>query len=198
MSDLAKMSGQQRLEDVWRLMTAQIRPEPLTFFKPQTNGNGLAARINLRLRPKYGESGEYVEEVDGGLFIDLVAQGPERNGFPSFRWQEREAVVTAKLGMTDIAMLRVAIRDFRVRGVEVATYLRGRDKAKNNVVSLFHQTDTSGTTGITYTFNEESSQLRISKSKDVYKAVNLTLHEELQLDAYLEHAMRAFILLGVR
>lgn len=193
-----KTSGQQRLEDIWRLTMAQIRPEALPFYKPQRNGNGVAAKVNLRLRPKYPEDRDFVESVDGGLFIDLVAQGPNKGEYATFRWAEKEHVVTAKLGLVDVSMLRAAIRDFRVRGIEVATYLRGRDKAKGNVVSLFHQTDSSGTTGITYTFEAESSVLRISKSKDVWKSISLTLHEELQLDAYLEHAMRAFIILGVR
>jgi hypothetical protein len=195
---MEKTVAVQRLEDIWRLQIAQIRPQPLTVFKPQKNGNGVAARVNLRLRPQYPEDKEYIEDVDGGLFIDLVAQGPEKNGFPTFKWAEKDAVVTAKLGLVDVSILRAAIRDFRVRGIDVATYLRGRNKELTNVVSLFHQTDSSGTTGITYTFDAESSLLKISKSKDQFKTVSLTLHEELQFDAYLEHAMRAFILLGVR
>lgn len=199
MEPATKSSGVQRLEDIWRLQMAQIRPEPLTVFKPQRSGNGVAARVNLRLRPSYPEDKEYVAEVDGGLFVDLVAQGPEKNGFPTFLWADKASLVTAKLGMVDVSILRTAIRDFRVRGVEVATYLRGKqNQEKGNVVSLFHQTDSSGTTGITYTFDAESSLLRISKSREQWKSVSFSLHEELQLDAYLEHAMRAFILLGVR
>lgn len=191
-------SSVQRLEDVWRLQMGQLRPEALPFYKPQKNGNGVAAKINLRLRPVYPEGKDYIESVDGGLFVDIVAQGPDQKGYPAFRWADPGAVVTAKLGLVDVSMLRAAIRDFRVRGIEVATYLRGRDKSKPNVVSIFHQHDSAGTTGITYTFDAESSHLRISKSKDQWKAISLTLHEELQFDAYLEHAMRAMIVLGVR
>lgn len=196
-----KTSGVQRLEDVWRLSTAQIRPEPVTFFKPQKNGNGVAARFNLRLQPKYveEEKGGYLDEVEGGLFVDLVAQGDTNaQGFPTFKWQDAASIVRAKLGLVDVTNLLAAIRDFRVRGVEVATYLRGRDKAKNNVVSLFHQTDQSGTTGISYEFGPESSVLAISKSRDLRKSVSLTLGEEVALVAYLELALRAFLLLGVR
>lgn len=193
-------NARAKLEEVWRLQVAQIRPEPIVFFKPSKGdpSKGVAAKFNLRLTPSYDAEKGYLEGVEGGLFVDLVGQGPEKNGFPTFRWTEKAAVVTAKLGLKDVSSIRTAIRDFRVRGVEVATYLRGRKSPKPNQVSLFHQHEASGTTGITYTFEAESSFLAVSKSAEQRKSVSLTLDEELALDAYLEQAIRAFIMLGVR
>lgn len=194
-------SSTEKLDFVWRLALAAIQPEPLVFFKPKKSGDGLAAKFNLRLKPAWKERDgkEWLDEVEGGLFVDLVAQGPQNAaGFPTFKWDDKASLVTAKLGMKDAASLRVAIRDVRVRGVEVPNYLRGKDKAKADLVSIFHQHESSGTSGITYQLGPESSFLAVSKSKDLRRSVSLTLDEELALDAYLEGAIRAFILLGVR
>lgn len=197
MSD-AREQATARLEEIWRLATATIRPMALAFYKPNVKdrSRGVAAKFNLRLKPQWNDKG-YLDSVEGGLFVDLVAQGPEKNGFPQFEW-EGATRITAKLGLKDVASLRAAIRDYRVRGVEVATYLRGKSKDKPNVVSLFHQHESAGTTGISYQFEAESSFFQISKSKDLRRSINLLLDEELQLDEYLAQALTAFVRFGVR
>lgn len=190
----------EKLEEIWRLSVAQIRPEPLTFFKPNKKdpSRGVAAKFNLRLRPVWKADAEFVEEVEGGLFLDLVAQGPMKGEFPTFAWTDKNTLVTAKLGLKDVSSIRASIRDFRGRGVPIATYLRNRKDPKENQLSLFHQHESSGTTVINYQFEAESSFLSVSKRADLRRSVSLTLDEELALDAYLEQALKAFILVGLR
>jgi hypothetical protein len=196
------VDSKEAFKELYRLAMTTLRPEPVVIYKPK-KGNGLAAKFNLRLLPKYESSEadgpEYLKDVDGGLFVDLVAEGPEKNGFPTFKWDDRASLVTAKLGLPDVSNLLVAIRDFRGRGLEVPTYLRGQAaSAKPNQVSLFHKHDVAGTTGISYTFQEESSILRVSKSKDKFASIALTLSEEVILEQYLRHALDAFIRVGMR
>lgn len=187
-----------RFEELWRLGVATLRPEPIVFYKPKKSGDGVAAKFNLRLRPHWVPGEEYVSEVDGGLFVDLVAQGESNTaGFPTFKWTDKATLITAKLGLPDISGLLAAMRDFRDRGLEVPTYLRGKDK-KPNVVSLFHTTDTSGSTGISYQFEPESAVLRVSKSKDKFKSVSLTLGEEVIFRHYLAIALDAYVRFGLR
>lgn len=188
-----------QFKELWRLGMSTLRPEPIVFFKPTPTGKGGAAKFNLSLQPTYKPGENYVDAVDGGLFVDLVAQGDKNlAGYPTFKWTEKETMITAKLGLPDVSALLASIRDFRVRGVEVATYLRGKQKPQPNQVSLFHQSDTSGTTGISYTFGDEDSVLRISKSKDKFRSISLNLGEEVILQAYLEYALNAFIRVGKR
>lgn len=196
------MDSKAQLQELYRLATTQLRPEPVVFYKPQKSGKGVAAKVNLRLYPEYAQpeegGAEFLKQVEGGLFVDLVAQGPEKNGFPTFKWQDRESLVTAKLGVVDVSALLASIRDFRGRGIEVPTYLRGSKSPKPNVVSLFHKHEVAGTTAISYAFEAESSVLRISKGADRYASVSLNLSEEVVLEAYLRHALDAFIRVGAR
>ncbi len=192
----ARASAKEQLGFLWRMARTTLRPEPFTVYKPQKSGSGVVAKFNMRLDPVW--EGDYVKQVDGGLFLDLVAQGPDKNGFPSFKWDDKASTVTAKLGLPDLSGLVVAIRDFRVRGLEVPTYLRGKPAtAKPNTVVLFHKTDASSTV-ITYTFGDESSTIKLSKPGGVYKSVSLTLSEELILQQYLMLALDAFLRVGMR
>lgn len=189
-----------QFQEVYRISASTLRPEPIVFYKPQKTGNnGVAAKFNLALRPTYSAEQGYVEEVDGGLFLDLVAQGDKNAaGFPTFKWTDKDTLITAKFGLPDVSGLLVAIRDVRVRGAEVPTYLRGKSVEKTNVVSLFHKSGDAATTGITYTFEKDSSILRLSKSRDKFRSVSLTLGEEVILEEYLRFALEAFIRVGMR
>lgn len=194
------MDSKEAFKELYRLSMTTLRPEPIVFYKPK-KGSGLAAKFNLRLKPVYeskeAEGPEYLTEVEGGLFVDLVAEGPEKGGFPTFKWTDSASLVTAKLGLPDVSGLLAALRDFRGRGLEVPTYLRGKD-GKPNVVSMFHKHEVAGTTGISYTFQDESSVLRVSKSKDKYASISLTLGEEVILEQFLRLALDAFIRVGMR
>lgn len=196
MSD--KQTAGQKLNDLYKLAMTELRPEPVVFYKPNQSGTGVAAKFNLRLSPVYDEVEGFLKETNGGLFVDIVSQGEKnQGGFPTFKWTDRESLVTAKFGLPDVSGLLAAIRDFRYRGIEVPTYLLGKDK-KPNVVNLFHKTETTGTTGISYTFQPESSVLRLSKSKDLHKSISLTLGEEVILEAYLRLSLTAFLKVGMR
>jgi hypothetical protein len=188
-----------QFSELYRIGASTLRPEPIVFYKPKKTGDGVAAKFNLTLRPVYDPEDGFVKEVDGGLFLDLVAQGDTNAaGFPTFKWTDRDTLITAKFGLPDVSGLLAAIRDFRVRGIEVATYLRGKDKTKGNVVSFFHKSGAADTTAITYTFDAESSAMRLSKSREKSRSVSLTLGEELILQKYLEFALDAFVRVGLR
>jgi hypothetical protein len=181
-------TGAQQLEDLWRLSTMVLRPSPIVYYKGRRAGGGMAGKFNLNVQPEYNEAG-FIKELKGGLFLDLAEQG-ENNaaGHPTFKWAERETLITAKFGIPDIVALLAAMRDFRVRGVDVATYLRGKAN-KPNQVSLFHQVSKTDTTVITYTFEPERSILNVSKARDRQRALVLNLGEEIALQAYLEMSL---------
>lgn len=202
------MDPKTQLSDIHRTVTSMLQPAERRIFKLKQreplNGNGLS--LNLRLEPVYKElapraEGEsprtLVDYYDGGLFLEIKPQAPTMTskGYPQLD-HESPARVVAKLGMPDVSGMLAAYDAVRRRNAAVPTYLQDRRSPQPNVLSLFHQTPNGTSTAITWTFQEESSTLRLSKSKDHSQQINLTIGEELIVAAYLERAIDAFLMVG--
>lgn len=187
------MTSAEQFQELYRYTMAGLRPEPIKFYKPLKSGDGRAASFNLRLKPTYKPEG-YVESIEGGLFVDLVAQGGKNEaGFDVFKWNEP---ITAKLGLADVSNWLAGASSYRKSG-EVPAYLRGK-AGKPDVLTLFHKSDTSGTTGIAVQFTADGSNIRLSKSAERWLSIRLTLSEEIVLHRFLELALDSFIRVGAR
>lgn len=199
------MNAGEMLTDLYRLSKLALAPEPMYVYKPRPDGSGVAMKLNLRLEPIMIEANgaEYIDDVDGGLFLELCGQvGKTDDGkYAKFGWDQDAKRVSAKLGLADQLAFLTAIREVRYRGKPVPTHLRNKrqtDEMKAPLeLSLFHSFGKSST-GITYTFQAETSALRISKSKDAYRSISLTLMDELQFEAYLKLALDAYLKVGTR
>lgn len=200
------MDPKDQLKDLHRIAKLGFNPAPMYVYKPRPDGTGVALKLNLRMEVKMSEAqdgAEYVEEVDGGLFLDIVGQaGKTDDGkHAKFAWSDDAKKVSAKLGLNDQLGFLTAIREVRYRGKPVPTPLRNKreeDPAKAvSTLSLFHKFGNSST-GITYNFTADGGSLRLSKSAQKWKAVNLTLMDEMQFERYLNLALDAYLSLGVR
>lgn len=192
------MTATELLELTYRLAASTIRPEPVAFYKPLPSGDGRAAKLNLRLAPTYKGDLEkyYVEDVEGGLFIDIAPQGGANDaGNAVFKWTD-PSKVTAKLGMADLSALLVGQAEYRKTG-QVPEGLRGKDKSKTDVISLFHKTPGGGSTSIAMQLSPTGMSLRLAKSKEHFQSIRLNLQEELILVRFLTLSLDAFIKLGV-
>lgn len=197
------MDPKQQLTEVFRLAGTQLRPAQRSIYKLKQRPplTGQVLKMNQRLEPVYEqiEGGrEVLKQVDGGLFFELVPQAPQLNdkGFAEGDHQSPKRVI-AKLGMPDISGLLAGFEAYRRRNLEVPTYLRSqKGQGPANSIALFHQTGDGTSTAITWTFDAESSTLRLSKSKDQSLSITLTVGEELVVEAYLRHALAAFIAVG--
>lgn len=184
------------------LMLTEWVPQPYLVYKPQKNGNGVAMRVQLRLEPTWEatEAG-YKRPVvkgdgQGGLFLELAAQtGFGEGGHASFGWADGK-LLRVKLGLPDVTKILTAIREVRLGGRELPASFRGKDQQPYSL-NLFHKFGEGGT-AIAYTLEAERSLIRVSKSKDWARSIALELHEELGLETYLHHALRAFLRVGVR
>lgn len=177
------------------------RPEPVKFYKPRPDGSGGALSVQYRVTVELDPERGFVRQVDGGVFLELVSQGPMKNGNSTFNWQGPDRVA-AKLGMADLQALLVSMREVRVAGRTVPKYLQSRKTPNDYEVSLFHQFTGAGgtksTTSISYTFSADGGGLRAAKSRDLWRAVSLTLGEEFALERYLLAALDAFQRVGLR
>lgn len=197
---LEELTGAIRAQD--RLLELELNPAPLVIYKPQGDtSKGAALQVDLRLTPTYSPEG-FLKEVDGGLYFDLVSQGPNgTDGFARFNWKGDDKV-TAKLGLPDITGMLTALRNKRITGLPVPTYLQPNpkfSKAKDpaNTFEALHKFD-GGSTVISWAFQDEGSFLRVSKSKDLWRVIRLSLSEERAVETYLEQALRGFLRVGLR
>lgn len=199
------MDARALLLDVARVVGLTFNPSPMYIYKPRPDGSGVAVKLNLRLKPVFNEDEGYVDTkaTEGGLFLELVGQtgrvGKGENA--TFAWMDDTKKVTAKIGLADQLGLLTAIRQVRHAGKPVPSHLRPKNEADEakakRTVSLFHKFGTSST-AITYVFEAEQSYLGVSKSAAQRKSATLTLMDELQLETYLEHSLRAYVTLGIR
>lgn len=170
------------------------------IHKPTKAGTGQALKIQLRLEPVWMDEGYYdpAANKEGGLFLDLAKQGPPNEaGYPTFLWQDQKTLIRAKLGITDISTLLASINRVRNLGMPVPTYAQNKSRPDGASVSLFHKFK-NGSTVVSYTFQDESAIIRISKSKDLARSISLTLGEEVIFQRYLSLALDAYITVGKR
>lgn len=183
------------------MMQTEWTPQPYLVYKPSPRGDGTAMRLQLRLEPEWkavGEAGTLVPVIkgNGGCFLELAAQqGFGEGGYAAFGWGDAK-LLRAKLGLADVLKLRSAIQDVRVANREVAASSRGKDGAPY-VVSLFHKFN-SGSTVISYSFEETRSLVRVSKAKDWARTISLEPHEEYGFGRYLDLALEGFLRVGLR
>jgi hypothetical protein len=181
---------------IQRLCQLPLSPEPLYVYKPQKAGGGAALKLDLRLTPTFNDKG-FISEVNGGLFVELVEQtGNGEDGFARFGWQA-ETRLTAKLGTPDVAALLAGIRSVRHQSKPVPQSLRTKTDDKGITVGLFHKFG-NDSTALEYRFGGDGSFLRVSKSKEWHRSIKLSIAEEIQLETYLQSALRAFQLVGLR
>lgn len=196
------MDAKTQLAELHTLALTDFAPQQHVIHKPNMKGTGQALKIQLRLAPKWvatADGGFFDREANkaGGLFIELAPQGPKVDNNATFLWQDPAQLIRAKLGMADIIGLLAAIREYRTCRADVPEYLRSKSDPKPNEVSLFHKFGTSST-AITYTFQEASSILRVSKSKDLARSISINLGEELIVQRMLDLALTAYLKVGKR
>lgn len=196
------MDAKTQLTELHVLALTEFAPQQHVIHKPTMKGTGQALKIQLRMAPKWvptADGGFFDKEANkaGGLFLELAPQGPMVNGNATFNWKDQSKLIRCKLGMADIIGLLAAIREYRVCRADVPSYLRSKSDPQPNAVSLFHKFAGSST-AITYTFGEESSILRISKSKDLARSISLHVGEELILQRMLDLALTAYLKVGKR
>lgn len=183
-----------------RIDALQLEPASLRFYKPSVKDtSGSALSLQLRLVPEFGDT--YVGKVGGGLFVELVPQATVKTAQKdaTFGWEDPQKV-TSKFGIADISALLVAIR-CRYARRPIPKVLRTKGDDVGNTVGLFHRFVSDGkqsTTVIEYSLVGDDAYLRMSKSAELRRVVKLTMSEELQLEAYLQHALKTFILVGKR
>lgn len=197
------MDTKQLTADLLKNSRFQFTPEPMYVYKPRPDGNGGALKLNLRLTAKLGETGDFVESVDGGLFVDLAAQkGKTEDGrFPMFGWQDDKTLVKAKLCLPDVLAMLAALRNVRHFGKPVPTALQPKneidERKRKLTLSLFHKFG-QATSAITLNFAAEGSLFGISKSKLLRRSISFTLMDELMFERYLEISLDGFLRMGVR
>ncbi len=191
-------------------------PGPLLIYKPSnrdpTKSN--AMKLNLRLKTEWksvGDKPPFLKDVTGGLFIDMpVPAGTNGDGDPTFAWQDRETLVTAKLGRKDITWLRYGITEYRAverfkpGSGKVPYVCQPKPTAERPVdpdvarrtITMFHKNATSSTV-ITYCMDETGGILQLSTPKS-RRSIKLDLFEEFDMLTYLEHAHRMFTITGKR
>lgn len=180
----------QTLQQQLRVLSLQVEPAPIVFYKPLKDGTGRALRVQIRLRPTFRGN---IPRAAGAVFLELAAQKSERdaNGNALFDW---ENTLTAKLGVPDLTGILYAMR-CRVLRIPVSE----KDSAS---ISLFHQfKDAEGSeqsTVIKYELQKDRAMLSVSKSKTVRSSIGLTLQEEVALEAYLQHALQWAMFTGKR
>lgn len=182
--------------DIQRYQRLQFSPEPIYVYKPRKTGEGAALKLDLRLQPLFNDKG-YVESVEGGLFLELAAQGGKgEDGYARFGWQD-DTRLAAKLGVPDITAILLGLRTVRVLGKQLPDSIRSKNdkEATGVVLGLFHKFG-EDTTAIDIKFAADGCFLRISKSADWHRSIKLTLQEELLVESYLKHALDAFTTVG--
>lgn len=129
--------------------------------------------------------------VEGGLFLELAAQqGSGEDGFARFGWRA-EDLIKVKLGPVDVTHLLTVLQSARDRRElpEGKPFVAGG-------VELFHKSP-SGTAVINLTLDPTGGFLSVSRSKELRRSIRLTRPELVALEAYLELALRAFLVVGL-
>jgi hypothetical protein len=196
------MDSSELLQNIHTMILTGFSPQQHVIHKPNRAGTGQALKLQLRLDPKWVETkdgGFFDPESNkqGGLFAELAPQGPKVGDFPTFLWRDPDQVIRCKLGVPDITGLLTAIREYRECDHEVPLYLQANTDPKPNSAQFFHKFN-SGSTIITYTFDEQQSIFRVSKGRDKARSISLTLGEELLFQAYLKLALDAHLRIGKR
>ena len=174
----------------------QIGLEPVHFYKPRPDGGGAALKLQLRLKPSFNAKG-YVDAVEGGLYLELVAQtGKGEDGHARFGWQDN-LKLTAKLGVPDISALLLGFRYVRHLEKKLPDAIRAKGDQEGTSLGLFHRFG-EATTAIDIKFAADGSFIRVSKSKTWYRSIKLSLAEELLFEAYLRLALDGFLAVGAR
>jgi hypothetical protein len=168
----------------------------------------VALKLECRLKPvlTQAESGvEYVSNIEGGLFLELAAQNGMIGKNAAFGWQDRETLLTAKLGIRDVTQLLAAKQAFELTGAtpfDIQPQPRG-DRAlapeiQRSSVSLFHKFGDQ-TTAISVQFTDDAGLIiGISKGKDRRRSIKLDRYELLGFFRYLELALDQFLSMGHR
>lgn len=198
-----KTTGAAQLQALHALLGLQLRPSALKVYKPSLKDlSGTALALNLRLEPVFGEGKEgatYVskKDSDGGLFLELAPQATMKaaDTDPKFAWNDPKGI-TMKLGVPDITKLLTAIRCRWSKRLTPES-MRAKGDEKGNTVSMFHKTPT-GSAVLTYTLDEKGAFINVSKSAEHKRSIRIDIGEELQLEAYLAHALQMFQLVGMR
>lgn len=175
-----------------------LTPESLKIYKPTKTKSGAAVKFDLRLIPEWETAKTkttvpFVKVVGGGMFMELARQtGEDDKGNATFGWQAADQRIVTKLGLPDLSAILVAV-ECRYAGKP----LPNPKKGTKNVVSMFHQTQ-KGNTIIEYRLFPTHAILHVSKGKGDFISLKITMQEELQIKAYLEHAMKMLMLTGMR
>jgi hypothetical protein len=185
-----------------------LRPEKWRVYRARA-GSGSALTVDLRLDPEWGAGSSgapFVKSVAGGLWVQIVPEGPAKGGQATFQWT---AGVRAKFGVPDVSGLLVAMREVRVRGRAVPDQLGPRRKVDGQWV-LTDQTKTTvgfthrfagaagpRTTIIQYQFQADGGTLSISESAESRGRIRLSLSEELQWQVVLERALGVMLQWGL-
>lgn len=201
-SDMSQ-NPKEQVNAIYRMLSLDYNPAPLYVYKPRNDGSGVALKLNLRLQPEFAseEGNEFVKDVDGGLFMEIVSQaGKTEDGkYATFAWSDESKKVTAKLGLNDQLAFLTAYREVRFAGGEVPPSLRPKQENEHTAwtVSRFHKFG-KGSTAINYRFGTPNSNIGISKSATQRKQIALSEVEELQVMKYLELSLEAYLKLGIR
>jgi hypothetical protein len=197
-------------EAVKAAILANSTRSPRRIFKPRPSKNGTALSIQLRITPVFGKSDKGTEYIDlkqssGGLFLDLVPQGPKLapdGKSATFEWDSPKAV-TAGLGLVDLGKMLLSYRLVRLQYKTIPPALRKKLKpgeaphpSASAQLSLFHQTPGGGSCAITWTFGADSSTIQLSRSAEQRQSIVLSLDEEVVFVEYLENALKVFNDLG--
>lgn len=189
------------------LTSLTLNPADRTIYKLRQSApfTGQALKLNLRLDPEFKQLGDrtVVNGAKGGFFAEICPQKPglNENGNPTVD-HESPARVTAKFSMPDVTGLLAGYEAYRDRNLAVPLYLRmgktleQRQARPDNQIDIYHKTGDGSSTAISWTFREEDSTIRLSKSKERFQQITLTLGEELLFVEYLRNALRAFLLVG--
>lgn len=185
------------------LLMLSLQPEPFTVFKPR-KGAGTAMQVQLRLSPEFvpnGAGGTYIRKSKRqGVFLELAAEGPMVNGFPTFGWRNDD-LVRVKLGLADITRLLAAIREVRALGKELPSNLRAKAD-QPYTVGAFHKFN-GATAAISYAFEAERSALQVSRqpapgAPAQRRSITLNLDEEVAFEHYLRLALDGLLKVGLR
>jgi hypothetical protein len=192
---------------LWDALGLDWQPGPLIVYKPGTKSAN-ALKVNMRLQPEWqvAENGNrFLKSISGGLFLDMpAAAGKDGDGNQTWAWQDRDQLLTAKLGRRDILHLRYTIPHYRA-GHDVPFVIQPKPTAERPVdpdvarrtIHLFHKNDRSSTI-ITYCMDPDGSAILQLSKPGMKRSIKLDCFEEFDFLAYLANAHRLFTLTGKR
>lgn len=198
----------QRIElGLDRMVAFGLKRPPLLIYKPRKSGDGKAMKMDLNITPTFVPNSERIAGSSGGLFLEVVDQAGERNGYPAFAWGGQvgdqkipQGSITVKLGVPDITTLLAGIRHIRYVGAPELLPIMYRNQKQNpdpTKLVMVHKFD-NNVSIISYKFTQEGSFLKISKSRDYLKSISLSLAEEVAFEEYLRGSLQQFLNTGLR